>query len=170
MSRSSYQAESSPDPLFDDPIGMIEEYAIHNNLQLDRTGDNEVMGEFPGQWSNYRLWVVYHEETGFLQYNCYMDVRIPDRSSAAIAELMTLVNERIWLGHFEIWGEEQVPLFRVVQPLRGSRLVPEQVEDIMTSLFHEVERFYPAVQWVVWGGKSPKEAISAAIMETDGEA
>ena len=32
------------------------------------------------------------------------------------------------------------------------------------------ERFYPVFQFVLWGGKSPGEAISAALIDTHGEA
>jgi hypothetical protein len=34
----------------------------------------------------------------------------------------------------------------------------------------ECERFYPVFQFVLWGGKSPAEAISAALIDTAGEA
>ena len=34
----------------------------------------------------------------------------------------------------------------------------------------ECERFYPAFQFVIWGGKSASEAVSAAILDTIAEA
>ena len=34
----------------------------------------------------------------------------------------------------------------------------------------ECERFYPAFQFAIWGGKSPAEAIAAAMLETMREA
>ncbi len=34
----------------------------------------------------------------------------------------------------------------------------------------ECERFYPALQMVIWGGRSVEEAVQAALMETLGEA
>ena len=34
----------------------------------------------------------------------------------------------------------------------------------------ECERFYPVFQFVLWAGKTPQEAISAALIETQGEA
>ena len=34
----------------------------------------------------------------------------------------------------------------------------------------ECERFYPVFQVVLWGGKTPKEALAAAMTETQGEA
>ncbi|HIJ85049.1 MAG TPA: hypothetical protein HPQ00_12715, partial [Magnetococcales bacterium] len=77
---------------------------------------------------------------------------------------------RVWLGHFEIWSEEQMPVFRVVVPLRNSELKEEQLEDIMAAIQEETDRFFPALQWVLWGGKTPEEAIAAAIIDTEGEA
>ena len=34
----------------------------------------------------------------------------------------------------------------------------------------ECERFYPAFQFVLWGGKSPVDALQAAMLECVGEA
>jgi hypothetical protein len=34
----------------------------------------------------------------------------------------------------------------------------------------DCERFYPAFQYVVWGGKSASDALAAAMIETVGEA
>ena len=44
----------------------------------------------------------------------------------------------------------------------GDRIVNRDLE--------ECERFYPVFQFVLWGGKSPSEAISAALIDTAGEA
>jgi hypothetical protein len=32
------------------------------------------------------------------------------------------------------------------------------------------ERYFPALQYVVWAGKSAREALDAAMFETSGEA
>ena len=34
----------------------------------------------------------------------------------------------------------------------------------------ECERFFPAFQFVLWGGKPPAEALQAAMLECVGEA
>ena len=34
----------------------------------------------------------------------------------------------------------------------------------------ECERFFPAFQFVLWGGKPPAEALAAAMLECVGEA
>src|SRR5688572_31021705 len=41
---------------------------------------------------------------------------------------------------------------------------------ITEAAMEECERFYPVFQFVLWGGKSPGEAIAAALIDTHGEA
>jgi len=46
----------------------------------------------------------------------------------------------------------------------------EQIEDLVDIALTECERFYPAFQLVVWGGKGPGDAITAAMIDPVGEA
>jgi hypothetical protein len=46
----------------------------------------------------------------------------------------------------------------------------EQVEDLVDIALSECERFYPAFQLVIFGGKPAEEAMTAAIIEPIGEA
>ena len=44
------------------------------------------------------------------------------------------------------------------------------MEDLLETAITECEKFYPAFQYVIWGGKDPAEAIEASILEPVGEA
>ncbi len=46
----------------------------------------------------------------------------------------------------------------------------ESLEDMVDIAIAECERFFPAFQFVLWGGKSPTEALQAAMLECAGEA
>jgi hypothetical protein len=46
----------------------------------------------------------------------------------------------------------------------------DAAELLVESAIEECERFYPVFQFVLWGGKSPKDALAAALIETHGEA
>ena len=62
-------------------------------------------------------------------------------------------------------------MYRHALPLRGTvGLTREQVEDLVETALLECERFYPAFQFVVWGGKTAEEAILASMIDTAGEA
>ena len=87
------------------------------------------------------------------------------------SELLALVNDKVWIGHFTIWQEEKALVYRHVLPLRGSDgPTVEQSEDLVNHAIMECDRFYPAVHYVLWGGKTPSEAVDAAMFETQGEA
>jgi hypothetical protein len=91
----------------------------------------------------------------------------------AIYEALSLINEQLWLGHFEMWSGSGLVLFRhsTILDTRGDEgLSLEQAEAIAEAAVEECERFYPVFQFVLWGGKSPGEAISAALIDTHGEA
>ena len=52
------------------------------------------------------------------------------------------------------------------KPVEGLRVITNYAE----AALEECERFYPVFQFVLWGGKSPGEAIAAALIDTHGEA
>ena len=62
-------------------------------------------------------------------------------------------------------------LFRHAVLLRGARgASSESLEDMVDIAITECERFFPAFQFVLNGGKSPDEALTAAMLECAGEA
>src|SRR5438094_10679091 len=99
------------------------------------------------------------------------EVRIRTERHNDIHILLALINEKMWLGHFDLWTDEGLPMFRLAIPLRGtSGLMPEQLNDLVEVAISQSERFYPAFQYVLWAGKSPTDALTASILETVGEA
>jgi hypothetical protein len=62
-------------------------------------------------------------------------------------------------------------MFRYTLPLRGQRMASvEQLEDLMDAALVECDRFFPALQMVLWGGMNADEAVAAAMLEPAGEA
>jgi hypothetical protein len=98
-------------------------------------------------------------------------MKVPRGRRAAIFELLAAVNERLWIGHFDLAADDASPSFRQGVLLRGAfGTSVEQIEDLVDISVSECERFFPAFQLVVWGGKSAKEAIAAAMIDPVGEA
>ena len=46
----------------------------------------------------------------------------------------------------------------------------ELVEDVVEIAVFECDRFYPAFQFLIWGGRDPRNALLSALLETEGEA
>ncbi|MBE0530648.1 MAG: YbjN domain-containing protein [Rhodospirillales bacterium] len=154
-----------------DPLDVVERVVTANDWMFDRRSDQEMAAQVPGHWCDYSLYFAWNEEVGALHFTCAFDMRVPPEKKAGIGQLLCLVNERMWLGHFGMWEEEGLPMYRHALPLRGTGgPTPEQLEDLLDNAVAECERFYPAFQFVIWGGKSPQDALSAAMVETVGEA
>ena len=159
-------AESSANPL-----DLVEQIAIANEWSFHRQSDEELAAEITGQWCNYKLWFSWHPEMGVMQISCALDMKVPQQKRTGIHTLLALANEKLWLGHFDVWSEEGLPVFRHALLMRdGVGVSPELLEDLVDIAISECERFYPAFQFVIWGGKAPAEALTAALLETEGEA
>lgn len=153
------------------PIDLLEELVSANDWAFDRPSDVELAIQVQGRWVDYHLWTVWDEATKAMYFACHFDFRVPANKRRAAQELVALFNEKLWLGHFDYAVEDGSVLFRHTTPLRGTAGVSvEQLEDLVDTAVSECERFYPALQLVVWGGQSSTDAMAAAMMETVGEA
>ncbi|MBV9862535.1 MAG: YbjN domain-containing protein [Alphaproteobacteria bacterium] len=153
------------------PIDLVEEIVIANDWAHDRASDEEMIVEIGGRWCDYRLFFVWQEEISALHFSCSFDMKVPKGRRPAVYELLALANERMWLGHFDVSVEDNSPAFRHAVLLRGALGASvEQVEDLVDIALSECERFYPAFQLVIWGGKVPDEAITMAMIDPVGEA
>jgi hypothetical protein len=167
MSTLSFETQDPPP----NPLDLIEEIVGANQWPFERAGENELMAEVSGHWCDYRLHFGWVQEIGAMQFTCSYDMKVAERKRDTVYTLLAMINERMWLGHFDLAGGEGLPAYRHAMLLRGGRGASvEQLEDLVDIALNECERFYPAFQFVLWGGKSPTEAIDAAVIETAGEA
>jgi hypothetical protein len=153
------------------PLDLAEEIVLANEWAFERVGDDELFVEIQGRWCDYRLYFVWQPELGALQFTCQLDMKVPAQRRGAVNELLAHVNAKLWLGHFDVEPDEHTPMFRQAMLLRGTRGASvEQFEDLIEVALTEADRYYPAFQFVIWGGKSASEAVESALIETVGEA
>ena len=153
------------------PLDILEELVSANEWPFDRSSSDEMVVEATGRWCDYRMFFVWREDVHALYFTCAFDMRIPENRRGEITDLLALVNEKLWLGHFDLCSGDNMPMFRHTLLTRGwQRLSVEQLEDLVDIALCECERFYPAFQFVIWAGHSPHDAMSMSIMDTVGEA
>ena len=154
------------------PIDMLEAYYAAHGWEHERH-DDEIIATVKGSWASYELRALWREEDSVLQFLCFPDIKVTDDRRATIYEAIGLVNEQLWIGHFELWSSSGILLFRHAAMIDGGDdrvLSLTAAELLVESAIEECERFYPVFQFVLWGGKSPREALAAALVETQGEA
>lgn len=154
------------------PLDTIEDIANTNDWVFERHGDEELTAAISGSYCEYQLRFFWRPEDSLLQVACVVDLRIPETKRPDIYEALGLINERIWVGHFEVWSEDGLLMFRhavfVDDAARG--LSSTHVGTLVETALAECERFYPVFQFIIWAGKSPKEAIEASMLDVAGEA
>jgi len=81
------------------------------------------------------------------------------------------VNEQLWIGHFDLWTQDGMVMFRHALVLAGGvEATSQQCQAMLSSALEGCEGYFPAFQFVVWAGKPAREALDAAMFETSGEA
>ncbi len=153
------------------PLDILEQIIAANEWAFERRSDGEMAAEAPGKWCDYGLHFSWSHEISAMAFTCAFDLKVPADRRDKLYELLALANDRLWIGHFGIEVEDGVPVFRHSVLLRGSPSASaESLEDMVDIAITECERFFPAFQFVLWGGKAPAEALAASMLDCVGEA
>ena len=153
------------------PLDILEQIIAANEWSFERRSDGEMAAEAPGKWCDYGLYFSWSSEISAMHFSCAFDLKVPPEGRAKLFELLALANEKLWIGHFGLESEEGVPVFRHSVLLRGAPgASAESLEDMVDIALTECERFFPAFQFVLWGGKAPADALQAAMLDCVGEA
>jgi len=153
------------------PLDLAELVIMDRDWVFDRPADGELIAEVSGAWCNYKIWFNWQEDSGGLTLCCALDSKVTRQTQPRVHSLLALVNEKLWLGHFDLTAADGTVTFRHSLLLRdGAGTTAEHLRELLDIAVSESERFYPAFQSVVWGGKTPAEALEIALFETIAEA
>ncbi len=157
--------------LSSDALDAVGRGMMASRLSFERLGEEDIPGSLAGGWCDYQLWFAYRADLDVLHFASGFDMGIPDDRRPAVGALVNLINESLWIGHFDLWAEEGRPTWRHALLLRGTQAVEDsQIVEVVTVGVGECERFYPAFQQVIQTGLAPEDAFGAALMEPRGSA
>jgi hypothetical protein len=152
------------------PLDIFEDQCHELEWGYHRFADDAMAVECPGMWGDYHLVLQWIDDTQTLGIHVGMNAFCEKKMRPKVYELLNEANEHLWLGCFLVVPEGDI-LYRHTLLLQGS---DETIATVITqgveTAIQECDRFYPSFQFVLWGGKSPKEALAAALLQTEGEA
>ena len=152
------------------PVDLVEHVAVNHDWACERTSADELTMAVAGSWTDYHISLNWRDDLESLHLACAFDFKIPENRISEIYKLVAQVNEQMWLGHFDIWPQEGLIMYRHGLMLNGALATPRQCEVLMKSALEACERYYQAFQFVVWAGKDSREALSSIMFETEGRA
>ena len=166
MSLIEFISDSSPNPL-----QVVEDVASVNSWAFERSGDDEITILVKGRWTDYQVCFTWMRDIEALHLACAFDMKIPEARRSEVQRLIAAINEQLWIGHFDVWLTTGSIMYRQALILPGGMPAsPAQCELMLEGALHACERYYPALQFVVWAGKTASEAMDAAMFDTVGEA
>lgn len=153
------------------PVDVLASLFDARGWAYEYVSDDEILGEIQGSWASYQVRAIWRGDDNVLQLLCLPDIRVGEGKRAGVYELLALINEQLWLGHFDIWSSGGVLLYRHGLMLGDDGLLTLlQAQTAIEAAIDECDRFYPAFQFTLWGDKSPAEALASALVDAAGEA
>ena len=153
------------------PLDVVERLATGNDWSFERAGEDEITIMVTGKWTDYQLSYTWMADIEALHLACAFDMKIPPPRRPEVQRLVAAINEQLWVGHFDIWTHTGMIMYRQALVLSGGLTASTaQCESMLVGAIHACERYYPALQFVVWAGKTAAEAMTAAMFDTQGEA
>src|SRR5262249_18092739 len=166
MSLTEYAGERALNPL-----DVVERVAALNEWPFERAGDDEITISITGRWTSYQAAFTWMDDIEALHLACAFDLKVPERRRNEVLALISQMNEEMWVGHFGLWSQDGVVMFRHALILAGGvEASGRQCEVLLDAAIDACERYYQAFQFVVWAGTGAREAMDAAVFETHGEA
>lgn len=153
------------------PIDLVEDIIYSKKWSFSRAADDELVADISSQWCQYRLYFAWSEEIKAINFTITFDLRFPFSNFASIHELLALINEKLFIGHFDITSKNGIPAFRHTLLVgQKNEILYTQLEELVDIAIYECEKYYPAFQLVLFEDSKPKEALELCAFETIGKA
>ncbi len=152
------------------PIDLIEQAAGRHDWPCDRESEDELTMIVSGTRTDYHVSLNWREDLEALHLACAFDCKVPDNRLNEMYRLIAQINEHLWVGHFDLWMQEGLVMFRQSLMLNNADATSEQCDAMLKAGLEACERYYQAFQFVVWAGRQSHEALASAIFETHGQA
>ena len=155
----------------DNPLEVVEQVASTNGWSFERAGEDEITILAAGKWTDYQVSYTWMFDIEALHLACAFELKVPERNRVEVQQLISLINEQMWVGHFDLWTQDGIVMYRHALILAGGvEASSRQCEALLGTALDACERYFPAFQFVVWAGKPAREALDAAMFETQGQA
>jgi hypothetical protein len=153
------------------PLDVIEHLATRREWFIDRPADDEVNLIVSGDWSDLHVSLNWNEALEALLIACSFDLKVPPARRAEVTRLVTMINEQLVFGHFDLWASEGTILYRNGLLLTGGASASDaQCQALIDMAIDSCGRYFPGLQFVIWAGKTAEEAMQSCLIETVGEA
>ena len=156
---------------YQNPIDIVEDVIHSKKWTFSRADDYELVAEISSEWCQYRLYFTWSEQIKAISFTITFDLKFPQNKYAEAQELLAIINEKLWIGHFDITSKNGIVAFRhtLLVPQRNEILY-SQLEELVDIAIYECEKYFPAFQLTLFEKSQPYKALELCLCEPLGKA
>ena len=94
------------------PIDVVEDVIHSKKWTFSRADEHELVAEITSQWCQYRLYFTWSEQVRAISFTITFDLKFPSNKYKDAHELLALINEKLWIGHFDVTSKNGIPAYR----------------------------------------------------------
>ena len=129
------------------------------------------MADISSKWCQYRLYFTWSDNIKAISFTITFDLKFPQSKIINAYELIGLINEKLWLGHFDITSKNGIPAFRhTILSNAESDFLHKKLENLVDIAIYECEKYYPSFQQVLFDEIEPSESLLFTNFEVLGSA
>ena len=91
------------------PIDIVEDVIHSKKWTFSRSDDCELVAEIASKWCLYRLYFTWSEQIKAISFTVTFDLKFPESKYKSAHELLALINEKLWIGHFDVTSNNGIP-------------------------------------------------------------
>src|SRR5262245_53099223 len=96
----------------DNPLEVVERVASTNGWSLERAGAYEITILVTGKLRGYQDCYTWMLDTEALPLAWAFELKVPERCRGEVQQLISLINEQMWIGHFDLWIQDGLVMYR----------------------------------------------------------
>ena len=101
------------------PLEVVERVAASNGWSFERAGDDEITILVTGKWTDYQVSYTWMFDIEALHLACAFELKVPERCRGEVQQLISLINAQMWVGHFDLWTQDGLVMYRHALVLAG---------------------------------------------------
>ena len=153
------------------PMDVVEDVIYQKKWNFSRADDDELVADIASKLCQYRLYFTWSEHVRAMSFTITFDLKFPQLKLFKAYELIGLINEKLWIGHFDITSKNGIPAFRhTLISNTDNDFLHKKLEDIVDIAVYECEKYYPSFQQVLFYDMEPSKSLVFANFEVVGTA
>ncbi|MCL2744897.1 MAG: YbjN domain-containing protein [Planctomycetaceae bacterium] len=138
---------------------VVEEFFAEEDWKFQEVKKGIYRSGVEGKQGSYRIYFFADDDTHILQIFTIIETNFAVQHRSLVSEFLTRANYGLKIGNFEMDFDDGSVQYRVSNDFEDGILNTKIVRRMLYVGIRMMDRYYPGMMEVVWGGKSAKEAI-----------